>query len=84
MIDIADRMRDSPPCLEPCRIRNTESGCMCAEAADEIERLRTLVAEIHRLREVLTKIARLGVDLSADYSRSAMQANLARDAIRQV
>jgi len=27
-------------CGDPCRVRDSASGCWCAEAADEIQRLR--------------------------------------------
>ena len=41
MTDIVERLRDGGICQgEPCRIKETASGCDCAEAADEIEWLR--------------------------------------------
>ena len=38
MCDIRDRLRVGI-CYQTCRVKNTESGCECAEAADEIDRL---------------------------------------------
>lgn len=49
MSDIAKLMRNGNPCRsgpDLCKVRNAESGCECAMAADEIERLR---AELERL-----------------------------------
>lgn len=48
MDDIVKSLRKGVPCIEaagcevsgPCKIMNAHSGCACAEAADEIERLR--------------------------------------------
>lgn len=43
MTDIVERLRiGRETCgVDMCRIREAKSGCTCAEAADEIERLRT-------------------------------------------
>lgn len=57
MSDIADRMRAGLPCVAnncECKVKNAESGCECAEAADEITRLR---AENERLRKALEMFA---------------------------
>ena len=42
MTDIVERLRiGRETCgVDMCRIREAKSGCTCAEAADEIERLR--------------------------------------------
>lgn len=52
MSDIVERLRKGGPCIEaagcdgggPCKVMNASSGCACAEAADEITRLRN---ELH-------------------------------------
>lgn len=42
--DLVARLRAGEPCLEangrPCRVMDAKSGCLCAETAAEIERLR--------------------------------------------
>lgn len=43
MTDIVERLRGAETCREsgrPCRAMDARSGCCCAAAADEIERLR--------------------------------------------
>jgi hypothetical protein len=40
MTDIVERLR-AGICGDPCKVKDARSGCECAEAADEIERLRT-------------------------------------------
>jgi hypothetical protein len=41
MTDIVQRLRSGEVCINnPCRMMDARSGCACAEAADEIERLR--------------------------------------------
>jgi hypothetical protein len=40
MNDIVERLR-AGICEDPCKVKDARSGCECAEAADEIERLRT-------------------------------------------
>lgn len=42
------------------------------------------LVEIERLRTALTEIARLGVDMRSDFSRSAMQSKIAREALKDV
>ena len=45
--DIVARLRQG--CFsDPCRMMEARSGCTCAEAADEIERLRATLREIRR------------------------------------
>jgi hypothetical protein len=44
--DIVSRLRRGGGCADVCRVQNAASGCECAEAADEIERLRLLNAEL--------------------------------------
>lgn len=51
MSDIVERLRCGEPCLEAsgineCRVKDAASGCLCAMAADEIERLRAALEEI--------------------------------------
>ncbi|MGI4800868.1 MAG: hypothetical protein ACRYG8_43965 [Janthinobacterium lividum] len=38
--DVVVRLRRGGGCADVCRTQNAASGCECAEAADEIERLR--------------------------------------------
>lgn len=38
--DVVERLRSGNECHDPCKVREARSGCLCAEAADEIERLR--------------------------------------------
>ena len=42
MTDIVERLRNGHDTCDfnKCRVREAKSGCTCAEAADEIERLR--------------------------------------------
>jgi len=40
MSDIVERLRSGVDCAEPCKMKNAANGCLCAQAADEIERLR--------------------------------------------
>ena len=51
MTDIVERLRAGGPCPDPCRVQEAKSGCTCAEAADEITRLRAaldlILAEPH-------------------------------------
>lgn len=43
--DILPRLRSGEACVnDPCRVKEAASGCLCAAAADEIERLRAMVA----------------------------------------
>ena len=44
MSDIVERLRVGI-CYQQCRVKDTASGCECAEAADRIERLEAEVAE---------------------------------------
>ncbi len=51
MSDIAAYMRLGGPCIEnnaKCRTMDDASGCACAQAADEIERLRAFVEAVVR------------------------------------
>ena len=39
--DIGSRLRSGEACgTDPCRVKEAAPGCLCAAAADEIERLR--------------------------------------------
>lgn len=67
--EIVADLRSEDPEMQWCG----EAG-LFQRAADEIERLRS----------VLTEIARLGVDMRSDFSRSAAQAKLAREALNHV
>jgi len=49
-----------------------------AFARHRIQAVRDQADEIARLREALETIARLGVDMRADFSRSAQQSEIAR------
>jgi hypothetical protein len=49
MSDIVERLRRGAPCNDNgirCRVLDAKSGCECAEAADEIERLQRAVQEL--------------------------------------
>ena len=51
MRDIAAYMRLGGPCIEnnaKCRTMDAASGCGCAQAADEIERLQAFVEAVVR------------------------------------
>lgn len=51
MSDLVERLRAGiENCGDRCKVREAKSGCECAEAADEIERLR---AEVISLRTQL-------------------------------
>ena len=42
--DIVPRLRSGEACVnDPCRVMEAASGCLCAAAADEIERLRVII-----------------------------------------
>jgi hypothetical protein len=46
MTDIVERLRQGDMCQgSSCRIKEAASGCVCAEAANEIERLRKELGE---------------------------------------
>ena len=45
MIDVTEHLRKGLPCQpNVCRFMDARSGCTCAEAADEIDRLRATLA----------------------------------------
>ena len=53
MTDIVERLRAGEPCGEisseyACGVKTAESGCQCAMAADEIERLRAALVGMLR------------------------------------
>jgi len=57
--DIVKRLRNGEPCKEAsadgcCKVMDARSGCICAEAADELSRL---TAENERLRAALEPFA---------------------------
>jgi hypothetical protein len=77
MMDIVERLRRGEPCDggNQCRIMEASSGCTCAEAADEIERLRAVLkdrlvllqdayAQIERLREEVARLEQKCIKLS--------------------
>jgi hypothetical protein len=49
--DLVERLRAGEPCEihDRCRVMEARSGCCCAEAADEIERLRAAHKEAYEL-----------------------------------
>ena len=55
---LAQRLRTGI-CDQPCKAKEARSGCECAEAADEIERLTAAHAA---LVEALTKVLELAED----------------------
>ena len=69
MSDLVERFRRGEPCDDrKCRVMEAASGCMCAEAADEIERLERLVGtmlhaqhglEIEQLRPSVREMRRV-------------------------
>jgi hypothetical protein len=46
-MDLVERLRTGTDCADPCRVKDARSGCLCAEAADEIAFLRR---EVERLK----------------------------------
>lgn len=44
MIDIVELLKVGRMCDDKCRVMEAGSGCLCAEAADEITRLRAALA----------------------------------------
>lgn len=48
LLPLVERLREGLPCEEGmvCRVKEARSGCRCAEAADEIERLRAALQDI--------------------------------------
>ena len=51
--ELAARLRLGEPCAaDPCRVMEARSGCLCAEAAAEIERLQAqmerMIVEVSR------------------------------------
>ena len=49
MTDIVERLRAGFQCAESgnrCRTMDAQSGCVCAEAADEIQRLRAALRTV--------------------------------------
>jgi predicted RNase H-like nuclease (RuvC/YqgF family) len=48
MTSIVERLRRGEACInDPCRTMEARSGCCCATAADEIERLEREVKALH-------------------------------------
>lgn len=53
MSDLVKRLRVGEPCAEAsadntCKVKNAESGCLCAIAADRIEQLENALTEIYK------------------------------------
>jgi hypothetical protein len=44
--DLVTQLRVGEMCAPPCRMMEARSGCLCAAAADEIERLRAREAHL--------------------------------------
>ncbi len=65
--DIVERLRAGEACSEisaeyACAVKNAASGCQCAEAADEIERLRALYDEAMTCWKQTTEQCQIAVD----------------------
>lgn len=67
MTDIVERLRIGEPCSEAgyqCKVMEAKSGCHCAIAADEIERLRkrehSLVYSLTMILADLDATAKIG------------------------
>lgn len=69
------------------RLRWSASGKVGAEQArlerNAADRIQAQAAEIERLREALTQIARLRTDLSGDFSLGSKQSDIARAALSE-
>jgi hypothetical protein len=89
MSEIVERLRYGEPCIESCgdrcKVRDTRSGCTCAEAADEITRLEARVKEMEEVCRKLIAYEQAmdgGRDIDAmDYYAQASE--LARAALSQ-
>lgn len=95
MTDIVERLRAGFQCAEignRCRTMDTQSGCVCAEAADEIERLRggmlkmasamsRQIETIEKLRAALEEIAGLGAICASDIAAITLRRSRARAAL---
>lgn len=55
-------------------------GYFCT--ADLLDQIPALLDELERKTKALEEIARLGVDMRADFSRSADQSRIAREALK--
>jgi len=51
MTDSVERLRAGEPCNPRCGVMDARSGCCCATAAEEIERLRAALREIKQMGE---------------------------------
>lgn len=72
--DIVIWLRRGGGCTDVCRVQNAASGCGCAEAADEIERLRFALRQIGRTPVTPTLDADTGPD--ADTKTAAISVPL--------
>jgi hypothetical protein len=68
MTDVVERLRAGEPCQphdDVCRSIEARSGCICAEAADEIERRRADIAHLDtKLDDALDEIERLRAEVA--------------------
>ena len=72
MTDIVERLRDGgETCgIQRCITREARSGCTCAEAADEIERLREALLQI--AGKVSQSDKSFDGDMASDIARAAL------------
>jgi hypothetical protein len=80
MTDIVERLRRGEACInDPCRMMDARSGCCCAEAADEIERLREalsdLIADWEAVPEDVQVPDEINVNEHWDAARTALKEN---------
>jgi hypothetical protein len=66
---------------QQCTCRSSLDNCMACDCFLAAECIERLVAENAKLRAALESIARLGVNMRADFSRSADQSRIAREAL---
>ena len=83
MIDIAKRLRNGDLCRsgnDLCKVRDARSGCECAIAADEIERLRAaLEAAIISMEEASDTLAEYANVLSREpYASTVLDAAITK------
>jgi hypothetical protein len=73
--DLIGRLRRGEACEHnPCRVMDTRSGCICAEAASRIEALQAELADYVEVEEVNRDLVKRG-----DYYRDKAEAAEARE-----